>query len=446
MLAQELGRFVAEASYGDLPSSVVEAAKTRILDLLAVGLAGFRLGLYRPLFEILGGRGEATVWGEGARYPLRDAAMLNSFMAHSTYLEDGSRFTGGHPSSVVIPSVLSLGETRRSGGKDIILSIVAGYDLFIRLGKAIYPATVNRGFQSTAVLGATASAAACARLLQLDGERSKNALAIAANLGVGLKEALKAPDSQPVQVGRSSEAGILSALFAEKGVPGCDTIFEKGFLKAFGDQTDEKAILKDLGKKFLIEETYLKIHGGCRGNHAPTDVILDLIKKHEFSPQEVKEVRMKVDSVTMAAEIHHPKDGKQAQFSIPFSIAIALLEGNASLYQFTDAKVNDPAVREMMARASVEVDKSLDRDYPNKRGAYGEILLTDGRRFSSSLDNAYGEPESPLSAKQIEGKFILLTKDILGKNAEKVCDQVRKLETLDDIGKLVQGLVQEGRK
>ena len=446
MLVHELGGFVAETRYGDLPPSIVEVAKTRILDLLAVGLAGFRLGLYRPLFEILGGREEATVWGEGVKYPLRDAAMLNSFMAHSTYLEDGSRFIGGHPSSTVIPAVLALGETRKSSGKEILLSVVLGYDLVLRLGRAIYPSTTVRGFQTTAVLGALGSAAACANLLRLNREQSKNALAIAANLGVGLKEALKAPASQPIQVGRSSEAGILSALFAEKGVPGCDTILENGFLKAFADQGDERAILTDLGKRYLIEETYVKIHGGCRGNHAPTDVIQDLVRKHGISPQEVKEIRVKIDSVTMVAEIHHPQDGKQAQFSIPFSIAVALLEGNASLYQFTDEKVNDPAVRAMMARISVEVDKSLDKDYPNKRGAHGEIVLVDGRRFSSSLDIAYGEPELPLRAKQIEEKVILLTKDVLGKKAEKVCDQVRNLEALKDINELVQSLFQERRR
>ena len=388
MLVHELGRFVAETRYGDLPPSIVKVAKTRILDLLAVGLTGFRLGLYRPLFEILGGREEATVWGEGVKYPLRDAAMLNSFMAHSTYLEDGSRFIGGHPSSTVVPAILSLGEMRKSNGKEILLSVVIGYDIVLRLGRAIYPSTTVRGFQSTPVLGALGAAAACACLLRLSGEQSKNALAIAANLGVGLKEALKAPDSQPIQVGRSSEAGILSALFAEKGVPGCDTILENGFLKAFADQGDERAILTDLGKRYLIEETYVKIHGGCRGNHAPTDVIQDLVRKHGISPQEVKEIRVKIDSVTMVAEIHHPQDGKQAQFSIPFSIAVALLEGNASLYQFTDEKVNDPAVRAMMARISVEVDKGLDKDYPNKRGAQGEIILQ-GREAVSIYDR-YG--------------------------------------------------------
>jgi 2-methylcitrate dehydratase PrpD len=446
MLIQELGRFVAETRYEDLPSHIIEAAKTRILDLLAVGLAGFRLGLYRPLFEILGGKEEASVWGEGVKYPLRDAAMLNSFMAHSTYLEDGSRFIGGHPSSTVIPAILSLGEMKRSSGREILLSVVIGYDIVLRLGRAVYPSTTVRGFQSTPVLGALGSAAACASLLRFNKEHSKNALAIAANLGVGLKEALKAPASQPITVGRSSEAGILSALFAEKGAAGCDTILENGFLKAFADQGDDRTILTDLGKKYLIEETYVKIHGGCRGNHAPTDVILDLVRGHGITAPEVKEIRVKIDSVTMVAEIHHPADGKQAQFSIPFSIAVALLEGNASLYQFTDEKVHDPAVRAIMAKVSVEVDKGLDKDYPNKRGAHGEIILKDGRQFRSTIDNAYGEPELPLSPRQVEEKFVLLAKDTLGKGTEKVLGQVRNLEGLEDIAEMVQGLAQERRK
>ncbi|MDI7258350.1 MAG: MmgE/PrpD family protein [Thermodesulfobacteriota bacterium] len=440
MMVNELGKFVAQCSYEDLPPAVVELAKTRFLDLLSAGLAGFQLGLYRPLFEILGGKEEATVWGAGVKYPLRDAALLNSFMSHSTYMEDGSRFTGGHPSSTVIPAALALGEMRKSNGKEIILSIVVGYDIFLRLGKAIYPSTTVRGFQSTAVVGALGSTAACASLLKLDLERCKNALAIASNLGAGLKEALKTPDSQPLQVGRSSEGGILSALFAEKGVSGCDTILENGFLKAFADQTNENEILLDLGRKYLIEETYVKIHGGCRGNHAPTDVIQSLVREHNLLPDEIKEIRVKVDSVTMIAEIHHPMSGKQAQFSIPFSIAVAILDGNASLYQFSNEKVNDPKVRALMAKVSVEVDKSLDKDYPNKRGSHGEIILRDGRRLSSSINNARGEPESSLSVQEIREKFILLAGDILGRRTEEVCDQIMNLEELEDIGGMIHKL------
>lgn len=440
MMINELGKFVAKTRYGHLPSTVVELAKTRILDLLSAGLAGYRLGLYRALFEILGGKGEATVWGAGVKYPFRDAALLNSFMAHSTYMEDGSRYTGGHPSSTVIPAVLALGEARRSSGKEIILSVVAGYDVFLRLGKAIYPSTTVRGFQSTAVVGALGSAAACASLLRLDPEQSKNALAIASNLGVGLKEALKTPESQPLQVGRSSEGGILAALFAEKGVAGCDDILENGFLKAFADTPKDGEIISDLGKKYLIEETYIKVHGGCRGNHAPTDVILSLVRDHQIPADEIREIRVKVDSVTLIAEIHNPANGKQAQFSIPFSIAVAILDGNASLYQFSDEKVNDRRVRELMDRVSVEVDKSLDKDYPHKRGSHGEIVLKDGRRLSSAIDIARGEPESPLTVEEIQEKFVLLTHDVLGKRSKRVCEMVMALENLEEVNGLIKKL------
>lgn len=440
MLVNELGRFLADTTYDDLPSPVGDLVKLRILDLLGAGLAGFRIGLYRPLLAILGGKAEATVWGEGAKLPLRDAALLNSFMAHSTYLEDGSRFTGGHPSSVVIPGALSLGETRRLSGRDVILSVALGYEIFLRLGRAIYPSTVMRGFQSTAVLGAAACAAACAVLLRLDSERSKNALAIACNLGVGLKEALKAPHSQPLQVGQSCQGGVLSALYAATGVPGCDTILEHGFLKAFADHPNTTEILSGLGRRYRIEETYVKVHGGCRGNHAPTDVTQALVQAHRIPLHEIKEISVQVDSVTMAADIPDPQDGRQAQFSIPFSIAVALLEGNASIYQFTDRKVRDPRVRSVMARILVSADQNLDRGYPDKRGASAQITLVDGRRFSSSVANARGEPELPLSAREIEEKFLLLTRDILGGGAEGIRDQVRDLEGLQDISELVQRL------
>jgi 2-methylcitrate dehydratase PrpD len=328
----------------------------------------------------------------------------------------------------------------RSAGKDVIPAVVVGYDIFIRLGKAIYPSIVVRGFQSTAVLGALASAAACANLMRLDEKGCKNSLAIACNLGVGLKDALKASGSQPVQVGRSCEGGLLSALFAKKGAQGSDTIFENGFLKGFADHPRTEHILFGLGKDYLIKETYLKIHGGCRGNHAPTDVILSLMKKHAIAAQDIARIDVKADSVTMAAEIHEPKDGKQSQFSIPFSIAVAVLEGNASIFQFTDEKVADPKVRSMMKKIGVEVDTSLDKDYPDKRGAYGEVVLKDGRRFSGSIDNARGEPEDPFGPEEIEEKFAILTKAILGHKTESVLRKVRKLEEMSDVGELVQEL------
>lgn len=433
MIVNELGKFVSQVSYQGLPTDVVEAVKIRVLDVLASGLVGYQLGNHKLVLSILDGTGNATIWGEGMHLSLRHAVLVNSFLAHSTYLEDGSRYAGGHPSSTVIPGAIALGETEHVSGKDLIASVAAGYDVFLRLGRATYPSSVVRGFQPTAVLASVGLAAACANMLHLKPEAAKNALAIACNLGVGLKEALKSSGSQPLQVGHSCDGGLLATMLAKRGGAGADAIIENGFLKAFADNAAVTDLLTGLGTKFRIGETYLKVHGGCRGNHAPIDVVLDVAGKHGIKPEEVEHVLIRVDTVTYAAEIHEPVTGEQAQFSVAYSAAVALQDGHASIFQFTDEKIADPRIRQMMGRIKVEVDTSLDKGYPDKRGSSTEIVLKDGRRFNGNIENAKGEPEYPFTAAEIEKKFLVLTKDILGANAERVRDMVMDLEKLSDV-------------
>ena len=441
MLVNELGRFVSQTRYDTLPADVVEAVKLRILDVIGAGFVGFHLGSHKTLLRTLGGAPEATVWGEGRKISLRDAVIINSFLAHAAYLDDGSRHTGGHPSSAVIPSACAFAESNHASGGALIAAVAAGYEIFLRLGRAIYPSTVNRGFQSTAVLGAVSAAAACANLERLDAVAAKNALAIACSLGVGLKEALKSSSSQPLQVGRSCEGGVLAALYAREGAQGADSIIENGFMRAFSDAATPAGAADDLGTRFSIFETYIKVHGGCRGNHAPVDVLQDLVKAHAITADAVDRIRMQVDSVTYAAEIHDPRDGNQAQFSVAFAMAVALLEGNASIFQYTDAKVADPRVRALMSKIHVEVNKALDENYPDKRGAIAEIVLTNGERYRRAIENAKGEPEYPLATADVEQKFLSLTGDIIGKRrAQRIRDMVMTVERLDDAASLAAQL------
>ncbi|MBI4195401.1 MAG: MmgE/PrpD family protein [Betaproteobacteria bacterium] len=437
MLVNVLGRFVSQTHYDTLPADVIEAVKLRILDVIGAGLVGFHLGSHKTLLRTLGGAPDATVWGEGRKISLRDAVIVNSFLAHAAYLDDGSRHTGGHPSSAVIPSACAFAESSHASGGALIAAVAAGYEIFLRLGRAIYPSTVNRGFQSTAVLGAVSAAAACANLERLDAVAAKNALAIACSLGVGLKEALKSSSSQPLQVGRSCEGGVLAALYAREGAQGADSIIENGFMRAFSDAVTPTGAADDLGTRFRIFETYIKVHGGCRGNHAPVDVVQALVKANAITPDAIERILVQVDSITYAAEIHAPGNGNQAQFSIAFAIAVALLEGNASIFQYTDEKVADPRVRALMAKIHVEINEVLDENYPDQRGAIAEIVLGNGQRCRGSLDNARGEPEYPLSAGDVEQKFLTLTSDILGKaKARRVRDTVMRLDQLDNAAAL----------
>jgi len=428
VLAEKLGVFIAKTQFSDLSSCVIDAAKKRLLDLIGVGIAGYSLGLYRPLLKVLIlGSGESTIWGEGIMTSSNGAAMLNSFMAHSTYLEDGSRFTGGHPSSTVIPAILSLGEKIDASGKQLILSLVVGYEIFIRIGQEIYPFVVNRGFQPTSVLASLGAAGGCAKLLNLDSESCSNALAIAANLGSGLKAALKEPSSQPLQVGRSCEGGLLAALLAQHGIKGYSKILE-AYLEAHGGSVNSSKILTNLGSKYYIEDTYIKMHAGCRGNHAPVDVIQKIVLEHKVKPEQVKKINICVDAVTAASEIDRPTTGEEAQFSIPFSVALAFLEGNLSLNHFSNAKLNDPLVKALMNKITVKTDPELDRLLPTKRGAKAEIYLTNGCKYQSTLDIARGEPESPLTQEEIEAKFHRLTKDVLGHKREILIDMINNIE------------------
>jgi len=406
-------------------------------------LAGYQIGLFRPLLSVLGIRsGPSLIWGEGVCASAREAATLNSFMAHCTYLEDGSRSTGGHPSSTVIPAVMALAEEKTISGAELIMGIIHGYEIFLRIGAAIYPETVNRGFQPTAILAALAAAGGCASILGLDPEGCTNALAIAANLGAGLKSALKEPSTQPLQVGRSCEGGLLAALLAEKGLKGYGPNLE-AFIQAHGNGAPSKSILADIGRQWKIEETYLKIHGGCRGNHAPIDTVMKIVKEQGIPTENIESVRVGIDTVTAAAEISRPQTGGEAQFSVPFSVAVALLFGNASFFQYTDQTLRQPPVQEMMKKIHVKIDPEMDKLLPTRRGATVKIFLKNGTCFDGRLLHARGEPENPLSPADVKAKFQLLAGGVLGSCTQEVIEKVDGLETLTSVHELTKHLVAE---
>jgi 2-methylcitrate dehydratase PrpD len=445
MLAAQLGAFAAGVSAGGIPAPVRHAAKLRILDTLGAGLAGVELGNHRLLLPLLESTGGACIWGEGWTRSAREAALVNSFATHSTYLEDGSRYTGGHPSAVVIPAVLALAQARRSSGSEILAATLAGYEVFLRLGRAIYPACVRQGFQSTALLGAVSAAAATARLLGLPAEAAGHAIAIGSNLGSGFKEALRTPQTQPIQVARSCEGGMVAALLAQGGHPGAPLAIENGFLPAFGGAAGGQdvviAIAAGLGEDWLLPETYFKRHAGCRGNHAPVDAALDLTQSEKLTAGDLAAVRVGVDSVTLAAAIEPPVDGKQAQMSIGFSVALAILKGGASVYDYRDELLRDPQMRDLMARIQVVADPRLDIGYPQRRGAWVEVVLHSGKELRSTTPNARGEPECPLTEQDVREKFRTLAAPRLGPGAQALEEAVLGLEDTDGeaLAALLQG-------
>lgn len=438
MIAEELGTLVESFTYESLPDDVIETAKSRILDYIGMVIAGYELGSADSLLKIYNRPGNCTVFGYGEKLDIRDAAVLNGFMAHSTWYEDGSRITGGHPSSSIFPALIALAEQRNASGSDVLAATIAGYEVFNRVGAVMYPATVRHGFQPTGLLAPIASAAACSRLLCLPTGGVSRAIGIASPLGSGLKSAFKGGDAQPIQIGRASEAGLVAALMAEEGFKGYAGNLE-AFLVAH-DTNPGMSVCVDASMNYQIKNTYVKVHAGCRGNHAPLDAVLNLLEEHPIQISDIEKIEIEVDTITAANEIHNPRNRNDAQFNIPFSVAVALQKGNALLFNFSDENVNNPEIQSLMNRVKVITNPELNKLLPNKRGAVGRLVLRDGSIYSTFIDMPKGEPENPLSFEQIAEKFCLLTEKELGSRAKYVVEIVQDLNREQTIHRLISAL------
>lgn len=451
-LINTFSNFLCQRSYDNLPEPVVSSTKSRILDFLSVAFSGCERNIHKPVlqaFQTYNETGEATVIGEGVKLRCGDAAFVNSSMC-SGDMADGARVAGLHPGPVVIPAVLAtsefLGKKRAVSGQDLIVAVSLGYEVMIRVGIAMNPSAVKRGFHLTSITGGLASTAAVGKITKLNEEEMANALSIACIWGAGLLAALKAPEPfSQMQVARACEMGIRSVSFAQSGVTGIEGILEEAFLPAFCDEYQLDLVAKDLGEDFMIPKTYVKMHAGCRHVHAPMDAACYIVNKHNLDWRDIEEIRVKTYSVALVSEIADPKTGEEAKFNMPFAIAVLLIYGDAFVDKFSTQNLQDQRIQNVMGKITVEHDPELDREFPAKRGTRVEMKTKDGRTLSHAIDIAKGEPENPYSKAEVEKKFDQLASWLMdSQTRQKTLEFINRLETIEDISHLFTWLGQRG--
>lgn len=435
-ITETLGNYISEVSFENLPSEIIGMAKHKILDLLGVVLLGYKLGTHKHVLNILRKieSGESTIIGEGIKAPCHITTFINSCMAN-LFLTDGSRAGGIHPSASVIPASLAVGERENISGKDLILSVVLGYEAMIRVASAMHPSCFRRGFHPTSVVSSIGSAASAGKLFSLGGEQMANCLSTAAALSTGLMKAFKAGDYlAEMQVARGAEAGVLSALFAQSGFRGYKSIFEEGFFPAFSDEYSIDVITEELGHEYSMLRTYTKQHWACGHLLAPIDATIKLIEKYNIRAEDVRQVDVYTYSVALETDIAEPRTGKEAGFSLPFVISVLLIDGNLSFEKFSDAKVRDKQILRFMKKVNPIIDAKIDRNFPHKRQVRVEIVTQKGEKYSQELDWFKGEPEWPLSKQEIERKFADFASTTVGKHrTKKVIDFLDRLEKVGTI-------------
>ena len=456
-ITQTLARFASNVSYEDLSPEIVDWAKYLCLDFAGVTLNGSGTDSAKAVVKALedvGRTGPSAIVGTNKRVLPEYAAMANGTAFHSIEMDDVNNEASLHPGVVALPTALAMADIAPVTGKEFISAVVAGYDVIVRLGRALKPKEhYGRGFHPTGTCGAFGGAAVAARLLGLQGDDYTHALGIAGSQAAGSMEYLaQGAWTKRLHPGWASHSGIWAALLARAGYTGPTTIFEgrDGFLSAYSGDPDPSLVLKDLGEEYLLTQTGIKPHACCRYNQGPIDCLLDIGQANDFQPMEIEEVKIGVLSqgMRLVAEPvdskRNPKSVVDMQFSMHFAAAVALSYGRASLSEYTLGVPERPEGRYIMDRVECVTDPKLDAQTPKLFPAWAEVRTTDGRTLRSELFNPTAAPENPVTWDEMQNKFKLLAAPVISnQRQQEIMAAVDSLEQLDDVRQLASLLSTE---
>ena len=446
-ITKTLAAFAAGLSYEDLAPDVVDWVKYLCLDFAGVTLNGSTTDSARTVvraLEAVGRSGPSVIVGTDKRALPEYASMANGVAFHSLEMDDVNNEASLHPGVVAYPTAMAMADIAPVSGREFISAVVAGYDVMVRLGRALNPAEhYGRGFHPTGTCGAFGAATIAARLLRLEGEPFVHALGIAGSQTAGSMEYLaQGAWTKRLHPGWAAHSGIWAALLARSGYSGPTTILEgrDGFLQAYSGNPDASLVLKDLGDEYQVTRTSIKPHSCCRYIQGPIDCLLDLRREYGINPADVAEVRigvlsagMKIISEPFEAK-NNPRSIVDMQFSMPFGAAVALTHGRASLEEYKDGMPENPLVKHVMERVQCVTDPKLDAIFPKSWPAWAEVVTTDGRTLRSELTYPKGDPENPVTWGEMRDKFNLLSKPVISSERQReIIDAIDSLDQLDDV-------------
>ncbi len=447
-LSRRIAGFAHGLRFEEIPADVIACAKARILDALGVGLAAASLPEARGVFEAarqLGAGLEANAWGFGARLPAASAALVNGTLVHSLEFDDTHRASIVHGSSVVVTSALASAERAHASGKDLIRAVVAGWEVFARMGLAAPGVLQRRGFQITAVGGPFIGALTASMLARADIERTVAAIGIAGSQGGGIFEYLSnGATVKSLHPGWAAHGGLCAQLLAAGGMTGPETVFEgrfgfyaayaadASFADAFGRQ------LETLGTQWLLPQASLKLYACCHYNHPFLECLETLIEQG-LTAQNLGalECRGPVEEAMLIADPWPqkvaPRSGYDAKFSLPYCLAWRLARGPLSVDTFAQ-----PPDRDVIAlAASMSWVGQTDSGFPARFPAALSATLRDGRVLRANVADVLGSPERPAPAHALEAKFMSNAARVLDRaRCEALREWVASLESHGDCGTL----------
>lgn len=429
--------FIREIGFGDLPPEVVDQARLCILDLIGVAAAGRATHLAHIISDhcaenFAGHARTAGIFFDGRRVSPVGAALANGMIIDAFDAHDGHVLTKGHAGAAVVPAALALAEAAGGvTGRELVADIVVGYEVAIRAGIATHRTAGD--YHTSGSWNALGAAAIGARRLGLDAQQTRQALGIAEYHGPRspMMRCIDHPTMVKDGSGWGAMTGVSAALLAASGFTGAPADVVEG--REVGD------LWGDMGNRWRVAEIYFKPYPICRWAQPAVEAALGLVRTHELRSADIEGIEVFTFHEAARLATRSPRTTEQAQYSLPFPVAAAIVRRRLTAAEVQDSAFADPEIARLSAAVAVAERDDFNARFP--AGRYAQVVLTlrNGRRLASPETSTRGDPQSPLDSEELRGKFRALVDAAAGAERRSMIEQA--IATLTQIESAADHLI-----
>ena len=422
-VSRQIAEFAVGLKYSDLPAKVVNEVKRYLYDSVGCAYGGYHtkdVNILRDIYNGMGGTEEATLIGFGDKLPAVNATLVNSLMVRALDFNDIYwKEDPSHPSDI-IPVALATGEMVNASMEDVVVAIVLAYEFEMRLCLFAKPGVRERKWHH-ATLTQFVSPIVAGKLLGLTVDQMVNAIGINGchNHTIGCPTAGKLTMMKNTVDPMSVQTGLFAALMAQRGYTGTEAVFEgkEGFMDCFGPDWDLNALVGNLGKNFKILECSMKAFPTEALTHTHITATIKVMKENDLTYKDIDEVV--ITTIARATDIlfdphkYRPESRETADHSLPYCIAAAIVDRKITTNTFSEEKMKDPAIWEVIDKIKGEASDEFEAMFPAKQPSRVTVKTRKGVNFSAYLEYPKGDPREPMTIEDIENKFNALSGALL---------------------------------
>ena len=441
-----LAKMASDLKYEEIPEEALLKAKYLILDQIGCQVGFATLPTSKGMYQYtcaLGSTGNSTLAYYGKKVNALDAEWCNAVFGHGFELDDIDIATATHPGVTIVPPTIALAEQYAKSGKEALTALVAGYETFLRVGRA-GASMIYRGWDTTAVSGAFGAAAVAGRLMDVDEETMFHAISIATTEASSNAEYVHTGGSVKRTWGAlGAYAGMRSTLLAKYGLTGPEEALEGdgGFLKMICETAPEPEwLVLPYSERFLILGVGHKPYSCCAGQHTVIDAS-EKIRAKGIDTKDIVglEIMQGERDFLACGSMRRANSVVEAQFCGRFACALRLVKGANGATEYVEESVADPEIRRLVELAEYVADTK--REYlPAECFAPARVTVTmkDGTVYQEMVGYAKGLPENPLTHEEAIAKFKTQTKAAISEAAQdKIIDYVMNMEEMPDLTPLI---------